>query len=206
MNILFDLDGTLIDSRPRLYHLFQELVPVSDFSFDEYWTRKRSKLSHDKILRKEFGFQDSEIKLFQKNWMNLIENDYWLSYDKPYKGVDEFLTSISSHNLYVVTARQSVSKAVQQLAAFGWNKIFSDILVTEQKFEKHELISRRISLSASDWLIGDTGKDIQTGKKLQIRTGAVLSGFLDRKSLLEYLPDQIENNVTDFKFSSLQNG
>ncbi|MFN9319674.1 MAG: HAD hydrolase-like protein, partial [Chitinophagales bacterium] len=26
MNIFFDLDGTLIDSRPRLYHLFQYLV------------------------------------------------------------------------------------------------------------------------------------------------------------------------------------
>ena len=36
MNIFFDLDGTLLDSKERLYYLFQHLVPECKFSFEEY--------------------------------------------------------------------------------------------------------------------------------------------------------------------------
>ena len=34
MNVVFDLDGTLIDSRPRMHALFADLVPESDLAFD----------------------------------------------------------------------------------------------------------------------------------------------------------------------------
>ena len=56
MKIFFDLDGTLINSKIRLYSLFQELVPVSNFSFDEYWDFKQNKINHATILRKKFNF------------------------------------------------------------------------------------------------------------------------------------------------------
>ena len=44
MKIFFDLDGTLINSKMRLYSLFQELVSASNLSFDEYWNLKKKKL------------------------------------------------------------------------------------------------------------------------------------------------------------------
>ena len=46
MNIFFDLDGTLIDSKLRLYSLFQKLVPESILTYDEYWKYKMNKISH----------------------------------------------------------------------------------------------------------------------------------------------------------------
>ena len=54
-------------------------------------------------------------------------------------------------------------------------------------------------MSKNDWIIGDTGKDIETGQQLGIKTGAVLSGFLNLKSLLLYKPDLIINNIIEFK-------
>jgi len=48
--VFFDLDGTLPDSRERLYRLFCELVPESRLSFDKYWALKRRKQDHKTIL------------------------------------------------------------------------------------------------------------------------------------------------------------
>ena len=50
MNLFFDLDGTLLNSRKRLYTLFQDLIPESKLSIDEYWDLKRDKIDHKTIL------------------------------------------------------------------------------------------------------------------------------------------------------------
>lgn len=200
MNIFFDLDGTLLDSRKRVYLLFQHLVPTSSFSFDEYWNLKRNKINHQKILSDYFSYSENEIKAFEKNWMNLIEADEWLFLDQPLDGVTELLKTLSvQHNLYIVTARQFKSKVFQQIDDFGWKGLFIDALVTEQKKEKFELINEKqdIILNKNDIFAGDTGKDIETGKKLGIKTIAVSNGFLNEASLIKYQPDKIIDSVVN---------
>lgn len=201
MNIFFDLDGTLLDSRSRLHGLFQSLVPQSCFSFDEYWSLKRNRISHKQILAKYFEYGDNDIEAFQKHWMANIESEYWLDMDIPFPGVTEYLNKIKEeHTLYVVTARQSKAMAAQQINHFGWANVFEAILVTEQKLDKYALISNAVEVSITDWLVGDTGKDIQTGKLLNMNTAAVLSGFLNRQCLNEYEPDLVVDDVTKLNF------
>ena len=72
MKIFLDLDGTLIDSKLRLYGLFQELVPESILTYEEYWNYKKDKINHKKILKKYFKFNDCDIKLFQTTFKNSI--------------------------------------------------------------------------------------------------------------------------------------
>ena len=55
MKLFIDFDGTLVNSKERLYNLFQFLVPSSGFSFDEYWARKKKGISHKVILLQEFA-------------------------------------------------------------------------------------------------------------------------------------------------------
>ena len=105
----------------------------------------------------------------------------------------------------MVTARQSKILAENQIKKLGWENIFVEILVTLQKQEKHQLISDNVIVNSEDWLIGDTGKDIQTGKLLGIKTAAVLSGFLNEKQLLYYEPNIILDYVTHFN-TTLNNG
>ncbi|MFN5877929.1 MAG: HAD family hydrolase, partial [Flavobacteriales bacterium] len=93
----------------------------------------------------------------------------------------------------------------KQLANFGWNHIFENIFVTEQKSDKHSLILKNVLVSLEDWLIGDTGKDIEAGKKLGINTAAVLSGFLNQEKLASYQPDLILTDVTLFQLNSHSN-
>jgi phosphoglycolate phosphatase len=202
MNIFFDLDGTLIDSRTRLYRLFQYLVPTSNLSFDEYWLLKRNKINHFEILTNKFGYTEQAFKVFEQKWLNEIEQPKWLHFDVPFNGVTELLANLSStHKLYLVTARQFESEVLKQITNFGWEHFFSKIFVTAQTKEKHELISDNIVVSPDDWFVGDTGMDVQTGKKLGIKTVAVLSGFLNKENLLSYKPDFIINDVTCLTFN-----
>jgi len=64
MNIIFDLDGTLIDSKQRLYQLFQHLVPASTLTFQQYWQFKHNRLSNELILSTEFSYADPDIQRF----------------------------------------------------------------------------------------------------------------------------------------------
>ncbi|MFN5879013.1 MAG: HAD hydrolase-like protein, partial [Flavobacteriales bacterium] len=108
MNIFFDLDGTIIESRKRLYMLFQFLVASSDLTFDEYWELKRNGISHKSILTTQFNYTSEDYSAFESLWMNEIEKEEWLNLDEPIMGVTDLLLSLTAeHRLHLVTARQS---------------------------------------------------------------------------------------------------
>jgi phosphoglycolate phosphatase len=200
MNLFFDLDGTLIDSRLRLYLLFQYLVKCSELDFDQYWELKRNKINHKKILTSKFNYSDEEYIDFENKWMAEIELKKWLDLDVSFDGVYGLLARLSENNsIYVVTARHNSENTLKQLKSFKWKTFIKSILITEQKHSKIDLIKNNVIVKSEDWFIGDTGKDIETGKVLGINTAAVLSGFLNKNCLIEYNPDIIIENVTKFE-------
>ena len=187
--IFFDLDGTLIDSKKRLYQLFQDLIPESKLSFDEYWKLKSHKVNHQTILSEQFPQYDFDA--FNQKWLSLIETEKYLKLDTVYPNVKEVLTALGRENeLYVLTARQSKEMLYNQLDWLGLTPYFKEILVTENKQTKTDIL-KRFSLSFEDVLIGDTGHDIQTGKAAGLKTIAVSYGFLAEDVLNTYQPDKI---------------
>lgn len=199
MNLIFDLDGTLIDSRLRLYHLFQQLVPSSKLTFESYWTLKRGKVSNETILTKEFGFDAVAIERFVTIWMESIETPELLAFDTSFPRMHETLHRLSKQaSLHICTARQHRQPAIDQIERLGLLPFFESIMVTEQKKTKEELIASVSDMGPQDWIIGDTGKDILVGQALGIKTCAVLSGFLNEKSIKRYGPDVILSIATDF--------
>jgi len=200
MNIIFDLDGTLIDSKQRLYQLFQHLVPASTLTFQQYWQFKHNRLSNELILSTEFSYADPDIQRFVSAWMGLIESPKFLSMDANFKGVKETLRRLGAQaRLYVCTARQSRESAVVQLESLGLSSYFESLMVTEQKYSKTSIIERQISdLTPADWLIGDTGSDIKVAHALGINSCAVLSGFMSHEALLTYRPTRIIDSVAAF--------
>lgn len=196
MNVVFDFDGTLIDARPRVYEVFQSLVPVSELSFDDYWALKRSGIGHEQILKDTFFYSDTDFKRFSASWLKEIERPTWLALDTPFEGVTQLLNDLCGHwTLYLATSRQSKAGVLDQIRTFGWEFVFKNVLVTEHSIEKTRLISCNMKLMRNDWFVGDTGHDILVGKELGVRTAAVLSGFLSRDRLMEYQPDVIIDSV-----------
>jgi len=59
-----------------------------------------------------------------------------------------------------------------------------------------------VKINPDDWFVGDTGHDIIAGKKLGIKTAAVLTGFLSKEKIEEYEPDIILTSVLNFKIKN----
>ena len=184
----------------RLYQLFEDLTQVSGLSYQQYWDVKRKKISNEAILKFHLGYDQNRIHNFLADWMILIEAPPYLALDSSFTGIPAFLDKLKQHaDLYVCTARQFRQPAMDQLARLNLLHNFKQVLVTEQRQSKVSLIESYVSsLSERDWLVGDTGKDIQAGKLLNIKTCAVLSGFLNEKALQSYEPDWIIESVTSF--------
>jgi phosphoglycolate phosphatase len=201
MNIFFDFDGTLIDARQRIYGLFKTLVQECDLSFEDYWEIKRRQLDHRHILKTNFQYSEKEISAFVKKWMDEIEKESWLRLDKPFQEAGAYLSELSQMaNLYIVTARQKPEMAIKQIERLQWGHHFKDVLVTKQENEKEDLIRLAVKVGKEDFIAGDTGKDIQAGKALGIKTIGVLSGFRNKEQLAKYNPDFIVDRIMDFRF------
>ncbi|MCB1064611.1 MAG: HAD family hydrolase [Verrucomicrobiae bacterium] len=196
MKIFLDLDGTLIDSRTRLHRLFLVLSGL-DTTFEAYWEEKRAYRSNQWLLERA-GWSTEAISNFLRQWMAQIESWEYLLLDHLYPGVDEALKGLSEDaDLYIVTARQSKIHLDQQLQHLGIAVHFAAVLNTAQRNEKSVLIkSAGIDLSPGDFFIGDTGEDIETGRKMNLTTIAVTCGFRNGDSLKNHSPDFI---VEDFR-------
>jgi len=204
MNLIFDLDGTLINSKERLYRLFIFLLPGSNLSYDEYWTLKRQGVSHKDILADKYNFLDVDIEFFISQWMELIESEEYLIFDQPLEGVERYLDEARNHaSLHLCTARQFERRALEQLERLGLDQYFDSVLVTGRGVTKEELIRKRVKTSISDWIIGDTAHDIKVGHALGINSCGVDTGFLSTAMLRKYKPTQIVDSVTDFQVQNL---
>ena len=200
MNIIFDLDGTLIDSEVRLYQLFNHLAPTSHLSHVQYWELKKNKFSHEMILKEILGLSEENVTQFVRAWMHLIESPSFLALDTVFPHVQDTLVRLGEHaSLHLCTARQYRLRTLEQLSNLGLLSYFQQIMVTEQQHSKAFLFRKQVrTLRSKDWILGDTGKDILAGKELGIKTCAVLNGFLSKNKLIEYRPDLIIESVADF--------
>ncbi len=193
-NIFFDLDGTLLDSSDRLYNLFIDLIPECKLSKHEYWQLKRSKIDHKQII--EMYFKNHFFEEFNQEWLKLIESDKYLMFDKLYPDAVYLLQKLQKfNNLYLVTARQSTEQLLFELRRFNIENYFTNILVTNHKFSKKDLISPYYK--SEDIFISDTGSDINIGCELGMRTIAVTYGFLSRESLENYTPTYLVDSIQE---------
>jgi Predicted phosphatases len=196
VRIFFDLDGTLIDSRERLYVLFKKMIPESLLSFDEYWNLKRSKINHRMILEKDHPNVNWES--FENEWLSEIESLQMIDLDVLYFSAIEVLKKLSANNeLYVLTARQNENILCYELEKLGISKFFKSVLLTEGKRSKGDLLKAFKGDFSKDILIGDTGYDVKTGKSLGMKTIVVTHGFLSEESLRGYEPDVIVNSLEE---------
>lgn len=198
-NIFFDLDGTLIDSKERLYRLFTDLLPNVKISYDEYWYYKMSRNSNEWILKHKFWMSDEQILKFKKIWLENIERYEYLSFDKLFPDTLNVLDQLYNKvYMYVVTARQSIDNLLLQLDQLKLTNYFKTILITEQKTTKVALINSLQIPLVKSLIIGDTGEETIIGKELGLTTANVLTGFRNRTVLESYHPDFIFPNLAKF--------
>ena len=202
MKIIFDLDGTLIDSSERMYRLFQELVPESDFSKEDYWELKRNKVNHKMLLERYFPSYDFDD--FNEKWLKRIEAEEYLKTDNLYYDTVDTLKTLKNRGLEIIllTARQSKEGLYRELERLGIDTFFDMILTTEGSKSKEILLKDsgildQVNDDDSVLFVSDMGKDIMIGKEYGLKTIAITHGFMNEKCLSEYKPEIIINNLEE---------
>lgn len=196
MNVIFDLDGTLVDSSERLFRLFQELVPESQFTKKQYWDLKRNKVNHKMILENYFPKYD--FYDFNQKWLDRIELEEYLNMDLVYPDTIPVLDVLrKKYNIVLLTARQSREKLLHELDRLEISFFFNRIYVTEAKTTKKDLlINSDVMIGKDDFFISDMGKDIIEGKELGIQTVGITHGFMNEEKMKEYSPQFLISNLS----------
>jgi phosphoglycolate phosphatase len=203
-----DLDGTLVDSKNRVYQLFIDLTKCT-ISFDEYWKLKQEgKANHSVLEQLEVIDQ---FPTFKTDWFRLIEADQYLLKDTLIENTIEALITLSGKGKVVLaTNRQSREKALGQLRAKNLLHYFSDVLVTEHKESKSTLLRDWLLVNQSPetfngFMIGDTEEDFNVGAENKLSTIAVLSGFRSENFLARFPFSGVFPNLYQFSLA-INNG
>jgi len=199
MKIVFDLDGTLIDSSDRMYNLFVQLVGDSRLSKDDYWNYKRDKHTNQELIREHYTTISYNDFLLQ--WMEKIEEYEYLKLDTKYQDTIEVLDKLGNfYSMILLTARQSEERLVHQLKEIGLLGYF-DVVLTTKGIRSKESVWEDYKSSCmneeSFVYVTDMGKDIVFGRNVGFITVAISHGFMNKNRLLEYKPDYIINDLTD---------
>ncbi len=166
--ILFDLDGTLISPRKRLYCLFVELTNCT-LSFEDYWRLKEQGLNQHDMLE-YIGYTGESLDEFAHRWRENVERGDLLAKDEIFTDSLQVLEKLSSKgiNIFIVTNRQSADGINRELVRFGINSFFIDCITTFQKCRKDEAVRDKGIDITHALLVGDSSEDIIAADRLFI--------------------------------------
>ena len=193
--VIFDLDGTLIDSK-------YDLTDAVNFVRHEYGF---GPLSVDKVASylgsgitalvkavltdiKDEEF-DTAVKMFKDNYSKHLTDK-----TLPYKNVSEMLSNIPQPKVLLSNKDERFSKQI--LETLGLSKYFTNIYGGDSFKEKkpsplpiYEIL-KKFSLNKEDVvMIGDGANDIMVGKNAGITTIGVLYGYSSQQQLNDLVPN-----------------
>jgi phosphoglycolate phosphatase len=203
-HIIFDLDGTLSDSREGIfnayYYAFNSLNMTRP---DEETLMKLIGPPLQKGFADFFGLQGGEnetaVKVFREYYSSngLYEN-------KLYEGIKELLESLvqAGAALYVATSKYD-EYARRVLAFFGIASCFTEIVGADYSgyhAAKTDLVAgilRRNNIHdpMEVVIIGDTRYDIEAAAELEIDSVGVTYGFSSREMIESFDPDYVVEDV-----------
>jgi phosphoglycolate phosphatase len=197
--LFFDLDGTILDTAERQYHVFSTCAARCGIEVlvdrEEFWVGKRNGMRNLDLLAP--GTPPDRVTVFRQAWMDLIEDRESLRLDSPFEGIQDALGSLAVNNdLLLTTLRQSRSNLEWQLDHWGLARYFRSLLVGHPTSpqDKARLICdylRSRTGPGESVLIGDSEMDIQTGVQLGFTTIACAYGQRTAERLRAHHPDHM---------------
>ncbi len=198
--ILFDMDGTLIDTRDYIVKTINEtyekigLEPRSEKEWVQEirdGTGMRAYMRKKGIEGKYWEFKDAYTKNYSTGLAEI----------KLIKGIDKLLEELSRDGIktgiYTLAYRPMMQAVLDR---FG---LKIDCAVAKEDVEKPKphpeqvmLLCRRLKVRPDETIaIGDLECDIQAGKSAGARTAGVLTGFGTRKEFMRTKPDWVLENA-----------
>ena len=198
--IIFDLDGTLIDTTQDITDACNEVLNeygFNTFSNDEI----QSKVGNGSLKLIERCLPESKQHLAQE-----VLDKYFIAYSKcyknksvPYEGVPELLKTLQERNILIACNTNKMSELCEDLLKDKFPEIifFKIVGSSDNKPNKpdpygcNEII-KEMNLNKNEVLyVGDSDVDVMTGKNANLITIACLWGFKEEEFLKQFNPDYL---------------
>ena len=184
-HIIFDLDGTLIDSKEEILNTYQivfnEIKPqVINLALINYGATLQD------VLSNVYGEERDKIEKAKIMFSTIYDgSDYHQTnlYDNVLKALTYLKTK--KYNMYVATNKRHVP-TLKILNHKNLSDFFSDVITSDIRVErvlsKAEMISElKKKYAFSDgFMVGDTSSDIKAGNIENLKTIAVTYGYENR--------------------------
>ena len=205
-HIIFDLDGTLSDSRPGIFNGLRHALTkmgveldkardLSDFigpplhaSFYNHFFTEREKVLHAVRIFREYY---SETGLFE---------------NQVYTGIDELVRELSlSRKLYVATNKPQpfAERILQHFRLYDMFTQVNGVDISKENVTKAELIAGlmdRYGIHAGDAvMVGDTVYDIEAAQAFGLDTIAVTYGYGNTDDIIARQPTHVVNSVDELR-------
>lgn len=212
--VIFDLDGTLIDSAPIYYDLIDviferlNIPPVPKSILSE--AMKNGEFEWDLVLPDEMKNRKEHLVEKSREIIDDIAPSMFHDQVKLIPGAAEALKDIVAKGLKLAlvtsSLREYMAVKLDPLAKAGVDKLFETIItaddVQNKKPHGEPLVTccDKLGLAPGGCVyVGDTRVDIKAGKAAGMQTVAVLTGFDDYDALQRHTPDVIIESVSDLR-------
>jgi len=168
--IIFDLDGTLLNSRKRhevvLGDSISQYGMLPPKSISDYVEKKREGINTYCYLKEYLNYNDELAKRISEIWTQNIEQEHYLVLDKLYKDSIPCLETLrNSYDLILVSARKNQNGLFEQLQKLNIEHYFYEVICVspvnakEKKIEAIEKYKMQVCL-----VVGDTEVDYACAK------------------------------------------
>jgi len=207
MLIIFDLDGTLIDSARDLEIATNETrahfgMPPLDSPVIHSYVGNGAAM----LVRRALGPDASEERVSEAvSYFVKYYRAHSLAHTRLYPGVEDLVCGLAAngHTLAVLT-NKPVKISTDILAGLGVGPHFVRVYGGDSFVEKkpdpigiHTLVNETASAPRETWMVGDSGVDVQTARNAEVRACGVAWGF-QPESFAKYPPDVVIREPLEF--------
>ncbi len=198
--IIFDFDGTIADTLPIGYELYQQ-------SAEKYHLKKfKSYPDFQDFLQLSVPQMLFRLRVSPFLFKKIVEEQLAtistkISDASLFPGIPEVIQILAKTHRLAIVSSSFASVIEAYLKKNKLDKYFSQVIGTETHKDKQEKIKQCLAVlhveAKNVILIGDSTRDMKDGKKLGLTTIAVTYGIHPLKSLKKEKPDSIAQTPED---------
>jgi len=202
-HIIFDLDGTLIDSKREILKTYQLVFDAFPPSTKPNIEQLDYGLSIRELLVSVYNEDHENIEAAKAHFASVYDHSEYEE-TSVYEGVITTLQQLHElgHNMYIATNKR-YTPTMRILDKKKMSRYFTDVIGNEIKpgkfIPKQQMIAeiKHKHQFADGFMIGDSVSDIEGGRKEQLKTIAVTYGYQDAESLAAAQPDKFVAHFSD---------